>query len=179
MRHVMVDIETLGTTPGSVISAIGAVFFDPETKELGPEFYMPIDLVDAQRNGFTIDASTVVWWLGQGDEARAEMTSTSRVAVYPAMMCFLEFIEAQCPLDEVVVWGNGASFDNVLLAGALKKLGLEGWKFWNDRCFRTIKSLMPIADKYKPEVAHHALYDAKAQAQHAIAIATAYPQLVW
>ena len=180
MRHVMVDIETLGTTPGSVISAIGAVEFDPATLTLGKQFYMPIDVADAQRNGFTIDAGTVLWWLEQSAEARAEMTSSLRAGVYSAMAMFLEYLQQDdADIENVLLWGNGASFDNVLLAAACDRLGLQKPKFWNDRCFRTLKSLFPIETRPKPEVPHHAMYDAIAQAQHALEIAKKYPQIVW
>lgn len=180
MRHVMVDLETLGTAPGSVITAIGAVEFDPATLALGKQFYMPVDLVDAQRNGFTIDASTVLWWLKQGAEARAEMDSSLRVGVYSAMAMFLEYLQQDdADIENVLLWGNGASFDNVLLAAACDRLGLQKPKFWNDRCFRTLKKLCPVETQPVPEVPHHALYDAIAQAQHALEIAKKYPQIVW
>lgn len=180
MRHVMVDIETLGTTPGSVISAIGAVEFDPATLTLGKQLYIPIDVADAQRNWFTIDASTVLWWLKQGDEARAEMVSPQRIGVYSALEMFLEYLQQDdADIENVLLWGNGASFDNVLLAAACDRLGLQKPKFWNDRCFRTLKSLFPIETQPKPEVPHHAMYDAIAQAQHALEIAKKYPQIVW
>lgn len=180
MKHVMVDIETLGTTPGSVISAIGAVEFDPATLTLGKQFYMPIDVADAQRNGFTIEAGTVLWWLEQSAEARAEMASPQRIGVYSAMEMFLEYLhQDDADIENVLLWGNGASFDNVLLAAACDRLGLQKPKFWNDRCFRTLKSLFPIETRPKPEVPHHAMYDAIAQAQHALEIAKKYPQIVW
>ena len=40
MNHVMVDIETLGTTNNSVVLSIGAVKFDHQG--LGEEFYAEI-----------------------------------------------------------------------------------------------------------------------------------------
>ena len=38
MRHVMIDLETLGVVPGCVVLQIGAVCFDPNGGELGEKF---------------------------------------------------------------------------------------------------------------------------------------------
>lgn len=40
MNNVMLDLETFGTQPGSVIRSIGAVVFDPFSDKLGKEFYV-------------------------------------------------------------------------------------------------------------------------------------------
>ena len=71
MSRIMVDLETLGTAPGSVILSIGAVRFDVE-KGLLDEFYVNIDVESSQRLGLTIDGDTVMWWLKQSDAARAK-----------------------------------------------------------------------------------------------------------
>ena len=68
------------------------------------------------------------------------------------------------------VWGNGASFDNVLLATAYKRLGMETpWPFWKDRCFRTMKNVCKVDHSFEG-TAHNALDDARSQAQHLIKI---------
>ena len=68
MQNVMVDIETLGTSSNSVILSIGAVEFDNEN--LGAEFEVYIDPESCTDHGLVIDAPTVMWWLGQSNEAR-------------------------------------------------------------------------------------------------------------
>ena len=70
MKHVMLDLETMGNGPRAAIVSIGAVFFDPLTGELGAEFEAAIDLRSSAKSG-EIDPDTVLWWLGQGEEARA------------------------------------------------------------------------------------------------------------
>ena len=73
--HIMLDIETLGTTPGCVIASIGACTFAPESGEVARQtFYDLIDIGDAVGAGLTIEYGTVLWWLRQSDEARAEIT---------------------------------------------------------------------------------------------------------
>ena len=66
------------------------------------------------------------------------------------------------------MWGNGATFDNVILRSSYKAIGQEApWKFYDDRCYRTLKSLANIPmvqiDEATP---HFALDDARVQAQH-------------
>ncbi|MCV5360349.1 3'-5' exoribonuclease, partial [Escherichia coli] len=39
MKHLMIDLETMDNKPTSAIASIGAVFFDPETGEMGEQFY--------------------------------------------------------------------------------------------------------------------------------------------
>ncbi len=38
MHHLMLDIETLDIKPSAVILVVAAVFFDPQTGQLGAEF---------------------------------------------------------------------------------------------------------------------------------------------
>jgi exodeoxyribonuclease VIII len=63
MNNVMVDLETMGNGPAAAIVAIGAVEFDPDTGQLGREFYREVDLEDSAFRGGVIDASTVLWWM--------------------------------------------------------------------------------------------------------------------
>ncbi|MCM4863587.1 3'-5' exoribonuclease, partial [Escherichia coli] len=58
--HLMIDLETMGKNPDAPIISIGAIFFDPQTGEMGPEFSKTIDLETA---GGVIDRDTIKWWL--------------------------------------------------------------------------------------------------------------------
>ncbi|MDN5167989.1 3'-5' exoribonuclease, partial [Escherichia coli] len=49
--HLMIDLETMGTNTNAPIVVIGAVFFDPQTGEIGPVFYIVISLTDAMNTG--------------------------------------------------------------------------------------------------------------------------------
>ncbi|EIG3432481.1 3'-5' exoribonuclease, partial [Escherichia coli] len=63
--HLMIDLETMGKNPDAPIISIGAIFFDPQTGEMGPEFSKTIDLETA---GGVIDRDTIKWWLKQSRE---------------------------------------------------------------------------------------------------------------
>lgn len=63
--HIMIDVETLGTRPGSVVTNIGVCAFDIEADgwadpglEIGLNPQEQIDL------GFKVDWDTIRWWMG-------------------------------------------------------------------------------------------------------------------
>jgi exodeoxyribonuclease VIII len=56
----MVDIESMGKGSDAPVVSIGAVFFDPATGRLGPDFYKVIGLESAMAWGGAPDASTMV-----------------------------------------------------------------------------------------------------------------------
>lgn len=175
-NHVMVDIETLGTAPGSAILSIGAVRFDPEAgvrrKE---EIYYRVRLTDAMQYG-TVDPKTLLWWMGQSPAARAEAFSSDDdpEAVYlkSALGALARFYEESGP--SVPVWSNGASFDVVLLEHHYQKLfGKTPWKFWSVRDVRTIVHLAePFCKRpaLHAEDAHNAVKDARHQADYVMAM---------
>lgn len=73
-----------------------------------------------------------------------------------------------------MVWGNGATFDNVILGNAYKATRLrQPWFFANDRDVRTIvdlgrqlRGIDPKKDLELEGVAHNALDDAKFQVRY-------------
>jgi DNA polymerase III epsilon subunit-like protein len=165
-NNVMVDLETLGKRAGSIIVAIGAVRFDKHG--VTDQFYTVIDVEDAEKHGFTLDASTFLWWMKQNEQARKALYSPRKapLPVAEALTAFTDFLG-----KNAIVWGNGANFDNKLLEAAYYLMDMEQpWPFWNDRCFRTVRSNYPGVARHEPMVAHHALFDAEAQAEHLIEI---------
>ena len=170
MNRIMVDLETLGTAPGSVILAIGAVRFD-DTKILD-EFYVNINPESCIAAGLHMDVSTVMWWMGQSDEARKALVAGEALVLQEALAEFGKWAlsigsNVSIPVDEL--WGNGSDFDNVLLAHAFAAAQLPlPWSFRTHRCYRTVRSLVHSVPFEKPAVAHNALEDARAQAKHLV-----------
>jgi exodeoxyribonuclease VIII len=165
---VMVDLETLGTRPGSVITSIGATKFD-ENGPYGEPFYMRIDLQSCVDVGMLIDIETVKWWMRQSDEARSEFQKEA-FAIDDVLNSFTEWL---CyPSNVVELWGNGANFDNALLKAAYDNIGLKApWAFWHDRCYRTLKAMYPHIKMPKRVGTHHnALDDVISQVNHLILI---------
>nr|EFA2243402.1 exonuclease [Escherichia coli] len=110
-HHLMIDLETMGKNPDAPIASIGAVFFDPQTGEQGPEFSKIIDMGTC---GGTVDISTIEWWLQRSGEARAAILA-DRIPLDDALLQLREFIDENSGEFFVQVWGNGANFDNVIL----------------------------------------------------------------
>ncbi|EEW9020146.1 exonuclease, partial [Escherichia coli] len=105
-HHLMIDLETMGKNPDAPIASIGAVFFDPQTGEQGPEFSKIIDMGTC---GGTVDISTIEWWLQRSGEARAAILA-DRIPLDDALLQLREFIDENSGEFFVQVWGNGANF---------------------------------------------------------------------
>jgi len=172
-NHIMADIESLGVKSGYKILSIGAVYFNEEG--LGEEFYTIISRKDQDRYKFKEDPDTLKWWDKQTSEARrvlgissGEDPDISPVSTLDALTDFGEF----CKLSKgSKLWGNGATFDNSIIQYHYRVLGMEHtWSRWGDRCFRTIKNTFLDITLPREGVHHHALDDAKSQANHLIKI---------
>jgi exodeoxyribonuclease VIII len=166
--NIMLDLETMGNRPDAAIVSIGAVEFDLTNKVLGRKFYKRVSLEDSIRAGGQVDGSTVLWWMQQSVEARLELTGES-VAEPVALVQFAQFVAESD--GEVLMWGNGAAFDNVILAQAYRRNCLDvPWSFWEDRCYRTLKNLKPEIECSRVGTHHNALDDAVSQALHALVL---------
>ncbi|UDV13639.1 exonuclease [Enterobacter hormaechei] len=142
--HLMVDIESMGEKPDAPIVSIGAVFFDPASGQTGPVFYKVISLESAMEWGGVPDASTILFWLKETSEARSEIVMDHAIPLDDALLQFKDFIaeNAANGKDTVQVWGNGATFENVLLENSYARTGITcPWKFWNNRDVRTVVEL--------------------------------------
>lgn len=165
MNRVMLDLETLGTTPGSIIVSIGAVRFDEGS--IGDQFYQRIDVTSAEKLGFTMDAKTVLWWMAQSDAARGELSGGHDI--HQVLGWLSVWLLKSGEVDEL--WGNGVDFDNAFLAAAYKKIDQpQPWPFWANRCFRTVKALHPEITMERSGTHHNALHDAIVQAMHLLKI---------
>lgn len=169
MKNVMLDLETMGTSTDAAIIAIGACEFDIKTQEVGEKFYHVVDLQSSVDAGLTLDASTVIWWMKQSDQARKEFQCEG-INLSRALVEFTHWIGEGA--KDVKIWGNGAAFDNAILSTAYRKCKLiQPWSFWNDRCYRTQKADYPDVKMQRKGDHHNALDDAISQAEHLIAIA--------
>ena len=163
-NHVMIDLETLDNVGTAAIVAIGACVFSGPKQ--GEKFYTAVDQTSSIALGLSVSLGTMEWWAKQTPQARAVFDDPDRLKILVALEAFAQWL---FPLGEDVrVWGNGASFDNAILAHAYRKAGRElPWAFWNDRCYRTIAA--GISERREQLGTHHnALDDALSQAQHLV-----------
>jgi len=180
MKHLMIDLETMGTKSNAAIVSIGAVFFE-EGKGLGEEFYARINLQSAVDYGGIIDPSTIIWWLQQSEEARKEIYSPEETySIQGALELFSNYAGQYRESKLECVWGNGADFDNIILGSAYERIGQKKpWSYAQNRCYRTLKDLFrgPIIWDKREGVHHNALDDAKYQAKHALRMLEVYNTL--
>ena len=163
MRHAMLDLETLGTLPGSVILSIGCVPFELDGRIGHPVFYENIERKSSAAAGLKIDPKTVEWWSRQSKEAQTAL-------LHPAPRPLREVAELFAAWYKTAgvdfLWGHGASFDPPLWETASVAVGiLAPWKFYNVRDTRTLYALtnFDVRDITKAHVEHNAIDDARFQ----------------
>lgn len=160
MRHVMIDLETMGTRPDSAIVSVGAVRFDPRLGQISKRtFYRELDW---EEQGRKIDPDTQSWWIKQSNEAQLALYGIEELS--DALVELADYL----PKD-AKVWGNGPTFDITMLENAYMQHNISiPWRFWNIRDCRTMKDLFEWErggfGKNAAHVKHNALDDALAQA---------------
>lgn len=167
MKHVMIDLETLGTSPGCSILSIGATTFGCTTQQR-EQFYVKVSRESCISVGLKEDSNTLNWWMKQSSRVREEAFSGA-VDISMALVQFKAYIVSLDSPAGVTLWGNGADFDLPILAQAHRLLGWDlPWKFYHSRCYRTLKNLFSHIDEpiFMGD-RHNALADAIHQANYA------------
>jgi hypothetical protein len=165
MKHIMLDLETMGLRSNAAIVSIGACHFTADA--IDPiDFHLPISLASCLEAGLTTDQSTIDWWAKQSVGARMSWQNAAAGSLLDVMGLFGQWLRSKG--DPIAIWGNGAGFDPVLLDSVYKALEADPpWKYWNVYCFRTMKNIHKdvSAPPFLGEK-HTALADAVHQAQH-------------
>jgi hypothetical protein len=165
LPDLMIDLETLDVTDSAVVVSLGAQFFDiasggyPEPAAISSafDFQKQIDL------GRTVSASTIKWWMTQGNAARSE---TFNATQYPFQDIALLVTDMMNEYNTTRVWGNGAGFDLNILRSLYRTHGLEfPFRYSADMDLRTLRMLAgnPKYPTKQSFVAHAALDDARYQ----------------
>lgn len=169
--QVALDLETLGTSPDSVILAIGAVAVCEATGERRKFYSICNAGFNAQpRRG--VSPSTLNWWQAQNEAAREvlDLASKPDAPMLPTVLEQLTHWIGELGLThDVYVWGNGASFDVAMLEHAYKQISdFVPWDFRKTRDMRTLYDitlrLQLDIDVPRVGVHHNALADAEFQA---------------
>lgn len=173
-KHVMIDTETLGRTPGSVVRSVAAVEFDPQTGETGRQKVWKIDLTDSIRYGFKVEASTLKWWMMQSDEARREFVEGAETPLENFFEEFMEFLADTDEEKDFTLWCLQLDFDVAMLRSMYSWYNLNVYRCdeevlpWNFRKVRDVRPYMDALDSaglLPPKVAdrHTPLADCLAQ----------------
>jgi hypothetical protein len=126
------------------------------------KFYQRVSLKSSMAAGMRVDASTIEWWMGEDrHEARKALLSDEAIDLRDALNGLAEWFGN----ETMRVWGNGATFDNVIIRNAYQLINEEcPWSFRHDRCYRTLKDMSPqTRSRATMGVAHHALADCEYQ----------------
>ena len=157
---IMIDLETLGTTPDSVIVSIAAVKFDPfddyqtcgVTADQLPTLNILVD-IDSQSDR-QIDENTVIWWSQQDPQVQERVFNpVGRV----------NFTEALDQLHRFIwntggrVWAQGTQFDIAMLEHAFRSVNRAyPWQYSQARDSRTLLDLVAVN---LPKATHDAVAD--------------------
>jgi hypothetical protein len=181
MAEIMIDLETLGTKPDSVILTIGAQLFDPTSSEVWtetpvydvisgntviPSLNIRLNVDQQELLGRTTSEETIKWWANQTPEAQEEAFGLSdRVDFKEALLQLTRMVEVCGPKRTVRVWSKGPTFDIMMLEHAMEQTGVRvPWEFWNVRDARTVYGLCPTLDtKKNGPISHCALDDCRKQ----------------
>ena len=169
----MIDLETLGQSPGCVVLSLGVVPFGPRVSAPGRDtgLYLKLHVKKQHEIGMTEDQDTVEWWSKQGDAAQ-DVLRASVLDVEPDDACekLNRFLSERCQQSKIRMWANGADFDLPIIIALYKAVDLKpAWRYYNHRCYRTLKALAPMMCQTAgfDGVPHHALDDAVHQARNA------------
>jgi len=170
---VMIDIESLDTSPYCVILTIGAVLFDPKGKGVVDKLELrPTIEEQTEKFNRVINDDTVRWWSEQSPEALEEaMSDRDRISFKEAMEKLYKFC-----WNHRAVWSNGAGFDIVAMETAFRQLDMPiPWPFYTVRDTRTLYEIANVKLKDNGHItSHRAVEDAERQA---IVVQEAYRKL--
>lgn len=165
--HYTIDLETMGNGPTSAIIAIGCACFSPDTHGIAT-FYTNVDLEDSMKQGLTVDASTIMWWMNQDVKARLALQG-DRVPLKKALEMLAAFLRSHTS-KRAVCWTH-ATFDAPILDNARRAVGVPMFTHYRaQRDIRTLvdmtSSLYGMEDDEFEGTPHNALDDAVHQARY-------------
>jgi len=135
----MLDLETLGVSPNSVILTLGAVKFDPYN-DIDPDdaLYCRLDVDQQTAMGREIDPNTVEWWGKQSEEAIEEaLGEENRVSLEVATKELNKFV-----VGAKEIWAQGIVFDIGMLENLYQQIQQPApWRFYQIRDSRTLLGL--------------------------------------
>ena len=162
MINVIFDFESLGLNEDSVLLSLGVLAFDPSdydivgdgvettfNKLLQQGLYVKLDAKDQVKNyGRTINASTLMWWTEQDEEASQVLKKSKFDIKLPDMENLLnEYLEMNGVTRNTPVWSRGYTepmwYESV-------KLNLNTYGSFRHYQYRDIRTLLNVSieDKY-------------------------------
>ena len=176
-NDIMIDLETLDTSPYCVILTIGVVRFDPYGEGVAERWTLKPTIEDqTEQYNRIINDDTIRWWSEQSPEAIDEaMSDSDRMSLHD---CMLELYSIGW--NRTRVWSHGAPFDVVACETAMRSTLTDRpnpipWPFYTVRDTRTLFEIAKVSLRDGGHVtSHKAVDDAERQA---IVVQQAYRKL--
>jgi hypothetical protein len=134
---IMLDIETLGTRPQSVVLTVGAVKFDPYQSDVDTDdgLYVRIDVDQQIALGRHVHQDVIDWWGRQAEDVREEaLGEHERDSVSSFLKKLNKFL-----VGADNIWCQGPAFDAVILEDLYRDMEFPTpWNFWQIRDSRTL-----------------------------------------
>lgn len=166
MKDLMLDIETLGTSPGAVITQIGACYFDRETGEVADVFIENIDIADSLKHGFTIDGDTLTWWFTQDKRTFLKNTKLLKDVLHDFNMHAVFAKQVWCH----------ATFDLPIITHAMKKMGIK--PSFHYTAARDIRTLFDLSGGKKVDTKNKKTHDALEDCFHQVEYCVEYLRMI-
>ena len=162
MIHLMFDIETLGTTPDSVVLSVAAIRFNPVTGWIGESQEWLLDTEEQSELGRRMDEDTMAWWSKQDPVIVERMFSDlGRVSLSQFAS---EFKKLANNCD--AIWAHGVTFDVGIIEHLMKQIGVSvPWSYGKVHDSRTLFSVFGDTRPKNRDQAHDALADCAYQIQ--------------
>lgn len=135
---LMIDLETLGTTPYAPIVSIGAVLFNPYghdtfQKLWDRSFLVLVDIEDAIKYSGGVEGGTLKWWLSQSDAAIKRLIDGEQIDLKRALTKLYQYALDRGDSQPVWLrklpspgrwWAKGPDFDLKIIEFSTKAVGL-------------------------------------------------------
>jgi hypothetical protein len=159
-----IDLETLATSADAVVLEIGAVMFDPEAMELGPEYHAEVEMRAPDNRLRGIDANTLVWWAERVKDGHDMPGMYGGISLWQALGGLAAWLAAVPRQEDMEVWAWGSDFDFSILRHAHDEAQLAlPWRYSRQCDARSFCGKLGI--QREGPVTHQALADAKQEAQ--------------
>jgi len=176
-NDLMIDLETLDTSPYCVILTIGIVRFDPYGEGIVEGWTLKPTIEDqTEKYNRIINDDTIRWWSTQSPDALNEaMSDDDRLPLKDCME-----ILYRIGWNRRAVWSHGAPFDVVACETAMRSTLTDRpnpipWPFYTVRDTRTLFEIAGVKLRDGGHVTiHKAVEDAERQA---IVVQEAYKKL--
>jgi len=176
-NDIMIDLETLDTSPYCVILTIGVVRFDPYGEGIAEGWTLKPTLEDqTEKYNRIINDDTIRWWSTQSPEALDEaMSDDDRLPLKDCMEILYKL-----GWNRRAIWSHGAPFDVVACETAMRSVLTDKpnpipWPFYTVRDTRTLFEIAGVKLRDGGHItSHKAVEDAERQA---IVVQEAYRKL--